>query len=61
MVVKGNRKVVKDPTSLKDKVNILKFRVIYILRYANMTEQFNVIVNALIRHYKRNQPKQMLS
>ena len=50
MVVKGNRNIVKDPTSLKDKVSNLKRREICISKSANMTEQFNIIVNALKRH-----------
>jgi hypothetical protein len=45
MVVKGSRNVVKDPTSLKDKVNIILLREMYILKYVNMIELSNIILN----------------
>lgn len=51
MVVKGTRNIVKDPTSLKDKVKILyKFREMFILKFANMTEPLTAIHSALTKY-----------
>ena len=50
MVVKGSRNVVvKDPTSLKDKVLYILHREMSILKFANMTEQLDIILNASIK------------
>ena len=48
-MAKGTRNIIRDPTSLKDKVNKGLYREMHILKFVNTREQLIIIQNVLIR------------